>query len=495
MREAGPRTEPERGWAARRTHCSPSRFAAARGKVQAFCYASSKAQVRWGKSSMLSAEDNRVLTQSGSGTLMGELLRRFWLPVLLSEELPEPDGPPKKIVVMGEPLLGFRDTRGRVGIIDQHCPHRGANLWLGRNEECGIRCVYHGWKFDVEGRCLDMPTSYPDLNAKDKMAIKAYPAREHGGMVWAYMGPRERMPKLPAMEVALVPASHRHVTKKWQDCNWVQAVEGSIDTAHFSFAHLAFDKGRDENLDVQKHLSSPMSRMNFDHVRWIAEDPRPVIKVDSHAAGLTIAGGRLARDDTLYWRIAQFLMPAHAYAPSALPGENMFGQTFVPVTDTTCWIYTYAWNPDRPITEAERALYKGGNGVIAEVDESYVPLRHKGNDYLIDRKLQKTKSYTGITGVSEQDAAMQDSQGPIADRTREHLGPTDLGILRFRKLVMDCARELARGKEPDAARHPDRYHVRAGACVTHKSKDLAAVMAERFGDPSGYVGGMSALAD
>ena len=215
---------------------------------------------------MLRAEDNKFLTESGAGTSMGELLRRFWLPVLLSEELPEPDGAPKKIVVLGEELLAFRDSRGVVGVIDQYCPHRGANLWLGRNEECGIRCVYHGWKFDVEGRCLDMPTSYPDLNAKDKMAIKAYPAREHGGMVWAYMGPRERMPKLPAMEVALVPASHRYVTKKWQDCNWVQAVEGSIDTAHFSFAHLAFDKGRDENLDVQKHLSSPMSRMNFDHV-------------------------------------------------------------------------------------------------------------------------------------------------------------------------------------------------------------------------------------
>ena len=137
---------------------------------------------------------------------MGELLRRFWLPVLLSEELPEPDGTPKKITVMGEALLAFRDTRGRVGIIDQHCPHRGANLWLGRNEECGIRCVYHGWKFDVEGRCVDMPTSYPDLNAKDKMRIKAYPAREQGGMIWAYMGPPERMPELPALEVALVPA-------------------------------------------------------------------------------------------------------------------------------------------------------------------------------------------------------------------------------------------------------------------------------------------------
>ena len=134
---------------------------------------------------MLSAEDNRLLTQSGSGTAMGELLRRFWLPVLLSQELPEADGAPKKITVMGEELLAFRDTRGRIGVIDQHCPHRGANLWLGRNEECGIRCVYHGWKFDVEGRCVDMPTSYPDLDAKDKIRIKAYPAVLVGSSVHA----------------------------------------------------------------------------------------------------------------------------------------------------------------------------------------------------------------------------------------------------------------------------------------------------------------------
>ena len=141
---------------------------------------------------MLRAEDNRFLTESGAGTGMGELLRRFWLPVLLSEELPEADGEPKKVVVMGEELLAFRDSRGVVGLIDQYCPHRGANLWLGRNEECGIRCVYHGWKFDTDGQCVDMPTSYPDLNAKDKMRIKAYPVREWGDMIWAYMGPAWR---------------------------------------------------------------------------------------------------------------------------------------------------------------------------------------------------------------------------------------------------------------------------------------------------------------
>ena len=242
---------------------------------------------------MLRAEDNRFLTESGAGTPMGELLRRFWLPVLLSEELPEADGPPKKIVVMGEELLAFRDSRGVVGVIDQYCPHRGANLWLGRNEECGIRCVYHGWKFDTDGRCVDMPTSYPDLNAKDLIRIKSYPVREWGDMIWAYMGPAGEMPELPDLEMALVPASHRYVTKKWQDCNWVQALEGSIDTAHFTFAHLTFDKDEDEILDIKKHFINPLARMNTDHMRWIAEDPRPVIKIHPHDAGLTIAGGRL----------------------------------------------------------------------------------------------------------------------------------------------------------------------------------------------------------
>ena len=141
-------------------------------------------------------------------------------------------------------------------------------------------------------------------------------------------------------------------------------------------------------------------------------------------------------------------MPVHAYAPSAMPGENIFGQSFVPVTDTNCWIYTYAWNPERPLTQAEREGYDSGNGVISEVDDNYVPLRNKSNDYLIDRKLQKTKSYTGIKGVSEQDAAVQDSQGPIADRTREHLGPTDLGIMHFRKLVMDAPARCSRARRP-----------------------------------------------
>ena len=438
---------------------------------------------------MLSAEDNKLLTESGSGTPMGELLRRFWLPVLVSEELPEADGTPKKLTVMGEELLAFRDTRGRVGVIDQHCPHRGANLWLGRNEECGIRCVYHGWKFDTDGRCVDMPTSYPDLNAKDLIRIKSYPVREWGGMIWAYMGPPERMPELPALEMALVPASHRYVTKKWQDCNWVQAMEGSIDTAHFTFAHLSFDKGEDEDLDIQRHLASPMSRMSFDHVRWIADDPRPVIKVN--------AARRRPDHRRRPHRPRRQHLLAHRPVPDAgacLCAERDAGREYFRpefcAGDRHQLLDLHLCLESGAAAHAGRArdVCRAGNGVISEVDENYMPLRNKANDYLIDRKLQKTRSYTGIKGVSEQDAAVQDSQGPIADRTREHLGPTDLGIMHFRKLVMDCARDLQRGTEPEAAMCADRYAVRAGASVTHKSKDLTAVMIERFGDPAGYVG-------
>ncbi|MFV0297188.1 MAG: Rieske 2Fe-2S domain-containing protein [Hyphomicrobiaceae bacterium] len=436
---------------------------------------------------MLTAEDNRLLTQSDAGTPMGELIRRFWVPVLLSEELGEPDGEPKRITVLGEELLAFRDSSGRVGVIDRYCPHRGASLWLGRNEECGIRCVYHGWKFDVTGACVDMPTAHPDLNAKDKIRIKAYPAREWGGMIWAYMGPAEVMPELPMMELALVPPSHRFVSKKWQDCNWVQALEGSIDTAHFTYTHLVFDKKADEELDVDKHLVMPISRMTGDLTRWIAKDPRPVIKVLPHEAGLVVGGGRVTEGEDLYWRIAQFLMPFHSYTPSALPGQTIFGQTFVPFSDRNCWIYCYAWNPERPLTDEERESYANGGAIFAEIDENHVPLRGRFNDYMIDRAAQRTSSYTGIKGVSEQDAALQDSQGDIADRTREHLGATDLGIMHFRRLVMESARDLERGVEPPAAKAHDAYRVRSGACITHRSKELPEVMVERFGNPTGIV--------
>jgi phenylpropionate dioxygenase-like ring-hydroxylating dioxygenase large terminal subunit len=440
---------------------------------------------------VLSKEDNDMLTRTDAGTPMGWLFRSFWLPVVLSEQLPEPDGAPVRVKVLGEELLAFRDTEGRVGLIEPRCVHRGANLFFGRNEASGIRCAFHGWKYNVAGECVDAPTIDP-ARAPDicrKARIKAYPTREWGDFVWAYMGPRQSPPPLPRMEFALVPPSHRHVSKKYQECNWAQAAEGALDTAHFSFLHQPVIQAADEAEAKSARATRGYAKgtMNHDHVRWMREDPRPRFSIVKHGAGMVLGTSRAADGGRRYWRIAQFLMPTHAYTPSAAPGETYHAQTWIPIDDESCWVYVYSWNPDRPLTEEEREAYRRGGAVYPEMDSEYRPIRNRANDYLIDRKLQKTENFTGIVGVSEQDAAIQDSQGRIADRTREMLGPTDIGVVQFRRLMLDAARALADGLEPPAVDDPDAYLVRAGGAVSTDDAAFDAVMQERFGDVIGLV--------
>ncbi|HEY2872806.1 MAG TPA: Rieske 2Fe-2S domain-containing protein [Reyranella sp.] len=445
---------------------------------------------------MLSKADNVFLTRAGKDTPMGALLRCFWMPALLSEELPERDGPPKKIRLLGEDLLAFRDSDGRIGIVEPHCPHRGANLYYGRNEECGLRCAFHGWKFDVEGNCVDLPTSPPESSYKNTIKLHAYPVREWADIVWVYMGPRDHVPGLPQLELGLVPAAHRFVSKKWQDCNWVQSLEGAIDTAHFSFLHKVPTKDEKAKLEIFRTTSAIGAGQELqDRIRWVMDDPRPKFAILGHDTGLAIGAARKTNGADKYWRISQFLMPNHALVPVAFPGDVYHGQCWVPVDDATCWIYTYSWLPDRPFTNSEREKYAKGLSLHAEVDADYVPVRNIRNDYMLDREKQKTESFTGIMGVSEQDAAIQDSQGPIQDRTREHLGPTDVGIVEFRKLVMGAARMLGSGEVPKAAGSAPRYAVRAGGWIAGPDKDFATVMTERFGHRHGYVGGEHGLAD
>jgi phthalate 4,5-dioxygenase oxygenase subunit len=439
---------------------------------------------------MMNREDNELLTQTDRGTAMGMLLRRFWMPVLISTELPEPDCPPKKVKVMGEDLLAFRDTQGRVGLVDPVCPHRGANLYYGRNEQCGLRCVFHGWKFDVTGKCVEIPTVAADSPFKDRINIRAYRTREAGGYVWAYMGDEAQPPDLPQMAFTLVPQSHRFVTKKWQDCNWLQCVEGAVDTAHFSFLHMLLgteNMSEAEAIEKLKHAALGMQAVRNNRFRWVRDDPMPEFSVNEIQSGLVLGAARRADEEDLYWRITHYLLPNHALAPSAFPGENYHGQTFVPVSDTSCWIYTYTWNPERPLTEQEVAMARNGHTVHAQVDEHYVPIRNLRNDYLIDRHDQKHNSFTGIQGVSEQDSAIQDSQGPIVDRTREHLGATDVGVVRTRRLLMKALRDSMAGQPPQALDHPEAYAVQSGGWVAHKSKSLDDVMVERFGNKAGAV--------
>jgi len=429
---------------------------------------------------MLSAADNEVLVRTNEGTPMGDYFRRYWLPFALSREMPAPDSPPIRVKVMGEELVAFRDSNGRVGLIEPSCAHRGTSLFFGRNEECGLRCIHHGWKYDVDGKCVDMPNVPPDASMRKEISIKAYPTREFGELVWAYMGPREVMPELPQLEHGMLPASHRYVTKRLQQCNWAQSMDGALDTAHFSFLHMPAP-GFKSNANAT--IAADENR-----IRWLRSDPMPQFTVIEHDVGFVVGGARKADGEDLYWRITQFMLPTHSITPSAMPGEVYYGYTWVPVDDESCWIYIYGWHPDRAITAEERAKFdKGGYGQFAELGPGYVPLRNRANDYLIDRAEQKKVSFTGIRGIAEQDTMAQESQGLIADRTREHLTATDVAVVRFRRLMLKEAKALRGGKEPEAAKFPASYRMRSGGAVQSSGLSFEEVMKKRFGSSTGRI--------
>ena len=432
---------------------------------------------------MLSAADNELLTRTGPGTPMGEYFRRFWQPVALSREVAEPDCTPLKVMVMGQELVAFRDSSGTVGLLNTRCAHRGADLFLGRNEAGGLRCVFHGWKFDAQGRAMELPNVPAGSQYHQTIRVQAYPTREYGGIVWAYLGPRESeeqsLPEVPQLEFGTLPPSHWYVTKKLQECNWAQSLEGAIDTSHFSFLHMP--------APAVPSNANPDAPADEKRLRWIRDDPLPQFSILDHDVGFIVGGARVADGQQRYWRTAQFALPSHSTTPSTLPGETYFGYTWVPIDDHNCWIYTYAWNPDRPFTEAERQKFRAGHGVIAEVDENYIPIRNRGNQYLIDRLAQKHESFTGVRGVAEQDAMVHDSQGRIADRTQEHLTAADAAIVRFRRRVMEGARALQQGQPPEAPWKHECYRLRSGSWVAAEGVSFEQVMMERFGHLHGRV--------
>ena len=186
---------------------------------------------------MLKAEQNELLTRTGPGSVMGDLIRRYWIPALLTEELPEPDCAPVRVKLLSERLIAFRDSGGKLGLIDEFCAHRGVSLWFGRNEECGLRCAYHGWKYDVSGHCVDIPSEPEESGFRRKIKLQSYPLAERGGVLWAYMGPPESQPALPEYEFATVPREQTFISKRLQECNYLQAMEGGIDSSHVSFLH------------------------------------------------------------------------------------------------------------------------------------------------------------------------------------------------------------------------------------------------------------------
>ncbi len=401
---------------------------------------------------MLRAEQNELLTRTGPGSVMGDLIRRYWIPALLTEELPEPDCPPVRVKLLSERLIAFRDSDGKLGLIDEFCAHRGVSLWFGRNEECGLRCAYHGWKYDVSGHCVDIPSEPEESGFRRKIKLQSYPLAERGGVLWAYMGPPESQPALPEYEFATVPREQTFISKRLQECNYLQAMEGGIDSSHVSFLH----RGALNEDPLFKGAKG--NQYNLD-------DFQPKFEVVESAGGLLIGARRKAEDGNFYWRITQWLMPFFTAIPPR--GDHpMHGHFWVPIDDETCWAWSYDYHPVRALSASELQAMKDGHGVhVKYIPGTYRPLQNKDNDYLIDRQAQKEgRSFSGVDGFSMQDASVQESMGPIQDRTRENLVTTDNGIIMARHLLMRAAKALQKGIEPPG-RDPVTQRVRSASLV------------------------------
>src|SRR6267154_645711 len=295
-----------------------------------------------------------TLVRTGPGTAMGALLRRYWVPILLSEEIAEPDGPQVRVQILGEKLLAFRDSSGKAGLIDEFCAHRGASLFFGRNEENGIRCAYHGLKYNRDGECMEVPSAPANSQICKRMALKAYPCIERAGMVWAYMGPPEKKPAPPEVEWCTLPASHVFVSKRLQESNYLQAMEGGIDTSHVTYVH------RYEVDDDPMHQGTKAND-------YIKADGNVIFEIEKSDFGLTLYGRRNGEPDTWYWRVTQWLFPWFTLIPPF--GEHALGgHVWVPIDDHNCWAWSINFHPDKPLSAEERSHMQAGKGIHCEFE-------------------------------------------------------------------------------------------------------------------------------
>jgi phthalate 4,5-dioxygenase len=383
-----------------------------------------------------SRQEHAALAQVGRGSMVGDYLRRYWVPALLSQEIPDPDGPPVRIRLLGEDLVAFRDTSGRPGMLAEHCPHRGASLFLGRNEEGGIRCSYHGWKFDIAGNCLDSPNA-PELASTPAARQVSYPCQEAGGVLWAYLGPPDCAPALPDLGFLSAAGDSRFAMKRWQDCHWLQALEVDIDSSHVAWLH------REEML---ADPAEPKSAL-------ILAQTAPDFAVAERDYGLLI-GARRRAGEADYWRVNQWLVPWYTFIPSESADEVLGIHAWVPVDDEHCWVWGFSWHPRRALTAAELADWRAGRGgrFPELLPGSYRPRRNAGNQWELDREAQRSgRLWMGIEGNQEQDDAITASMGTAYDRTREHLVGTDLGVIATRQRLLAAAAGTREGREPPGA--------------------------------------------
>ena len=409
---------------------------------------------------MLKPKVNELLTQCGPGTPMGELFRRHWVPALLASELPEDGCPPVRVKLLSERLLALRDSEGNYGLIDEFCAHRGVSLWFGKNEEQGLRCAYHGWKYDVEGQCTDVPSEPEGSIFCEKVKLTGYPLIKVGDVLWAYMGPPEHRPPEPEWEFATVPSEQTYTSKRWQESNWLQALEGGIDSSHVSWLHSGGLK------------SDPLFKGSKGN-QYNLNDMKPFFEVAEADGGLFIGARRNAEEGQYYWRITPWVMPSFTMVPPR--GDHpVHGHFWVPIDDENCWVYTFDYHPVRALTDGEVQAMKDGFGVHNEYEPgTFRPLQNKDNDYMMDREAQaRGDTFSGVKGIAMQDASLQESMGPIVDRTKERLVSTDTGIIKARQKLRRAAEALRDEGTPPPGVDPEHQKVRSAAIVLPHEHDF-----------------------
>lgn len=399
---------------------------------------------------MLCREENDWLTQAGAGKPLGELMRRYWLPALLVSEIPEPDSPPVRVRLLGEDLVAFRDSRGRVGLLDEHCSHRGTSLFFGRNEECGLRCIYHGWKYDVDGRVVETPAEPAGSTLSNKVHHTAYPCEEAAGVVWSYLGPKQKMPLLPNYEWMNLPPDQLYVTKSVQDCSWLQGLEGECDSSHLSILHQAFSESKRGGGDPDMY----------------ATDSAPKLEGMETDYGIRLISCRKADADTIYLRVSNIVLPCHGFVPTGGLKGNIEGYTIhshVPIDDEHSMRYNIHFRRNRPIRGEERQHDR-------QIGADFIKVRNLQNNYLQDREEQKRETFTGMGRTFlTHDSCATESMGKIYDRTQEHLGASDITVIAVRKFLLQCVRGIVLGKEPPhVIRAPEQNDLRHVACIVAK---------------------------
>jgi phthalate 4,5-dioxygenase oxygenase subunit len=427
---------------------------------------------------MLKQDENELITQVGPGTPMGNFMREYWMPAMLSSELPTPDSDPLRVLLLGEKLIAFRDSNGNIGLMDHNCPHRGASLFFARNEACGLRCVYHGWKFDAQGNCIDMPNEPAESDFKHKVQAKAYPTRERGGIVWAYMGPRASPPPLPDLEGNMAPEGQGMARATHIDCNWLQTMEGDIDTTHVGFLHYGGLRPEDQ---------PPGSFSEYQ----LRSKPAHFEVIDTEG-GAAYGAKRPANDSQNYWRIAQWCFPFYTFTPPGVLGLVKGNGARVPLDDTHTMIYFMSAGRMMPST-----VKPGASGKVQASPFAFQNARPNStdwygrfrmeqvpdNDFLIDRSAQRANEgsagYTGISGIAMQDAAMTTSMGGVMDRTKERLGSTDAMVIRVRRrLIAAVQAHMRTGAVPPGVDDPEVYRVRSGGVFLPEGADWVEATSE-----------------